>query len=53
MKQKYGAEALQLSIPKAPVSESGDGVGTLQFRIHEAPVFDLNDENVGLGLFGD
>ncbi|PKK56540.1 hypothetical protein RhiirC2_799801 [Rhizophagus irregularis] len=71
-RQKYGAKALQPSIPEAPVSESddgvgtlrliisgapifepGDGVGTLQSRIHEAPVSNSDDEDVGLGLFGD
>jgi hypothetical protein len=43
MRQKYGAETLQLSIPEAPVSESNDEVGTLQLIISEAPIFEPCD----------
>jgi hypothetical protein len=43
IRQKYGAEAIQPSIPEAPVSESDDGVGTLRLIISGAPIFELGD----------
>ncbi|PKK56865.1 hypothetical protein RhiirC2_799143 [Rhizophagus irregularis] len=43
MRQKYGAEAFQPSIPEAPVSGSDDGVGTLRLIISGAPIFELSD----------
>ena len=43
MRQKYGAKALQPSIPKAPISESDDRVGALRLIISEAPIFKPGD----------
>ncbi|KAF0386856.1 hypothetical protein F8M41_011316 [Gigaspora margarita] len=43
MRQKYGAEALQPSIPEALVSELDDGVGTLRLIISGAPIFEPGD----------
>ena len=45
MRQKYGAEALQLKIPEVPISESDDEVRTLQPRIPEALIFKLSDRD--------
>ncbi|PKK58689.1 hypothetical protein RhiirC2_795921 [Rhizophagus irregularis] len=59
MRQKYKAlpleqaEARQPRIPEAPISEPGDGNSPLQPRIYEAPVSESDDEDEGLGLFGD
>ena len=43
MRQKYGVEALQPSIPEALVSESDDRVGTLRFIISGVPIFKPGD----------
>jgi hypothetical protein len=45
MRQKYGAEAFQPSIPEAPVSGSDDGVGTLRLIISGAPNFEPSDRD--------
>ena len=42
-----------LIISGAPIFELNDVTKTLQPRIHEAPVFESVDEDVGLDLFGD
>ena len=44
MRQKYGAKALQPSIPEALVSESNDRVGALWLIISGAPIFKPSDE---------
>ena len=59
MRQKYGVDALQLRTPEAPISELDDEVRTLQPRIPEAvlkrpaPIFESDDEDIGLDLFED
>ncbi|RIA95203.1 hypothetical protein C1645_817049 [Glomus cerebriforme] len=55
MRQKRKSEGLQPEIPEAPISESvviRDSAPEPP-RIYEAPVFKSDDEDMGLGLFGD
>ena len=53
MRQKYKAEARQSRISEAPIFELSDVVRPLQPKIYEDPVFESDDEDIGLGLFGD
>ncbi|POG74904.1 hypothetical protein GLOIN_2v1770737 [Rhizophagus irregularis DAOM 181602=DAOM 197198] len=48
-----GNESLQPRIPEAPIFELSDVARPLQPRIYEAPVSESDDEDIGLGLFGD
>ena len=53
MRQKYGAETLQPKVPEAPIFELSDVVRPLQPRIYENLISESDDEDIGLGLFGD